>query len=201
MANLAKMAKMANISGAERGAIFASVPTRVSARLPGGCRPGTRSGTTRVIPRGVGKSRRRRVGPAQPRAPEVAMLIPYDPLEHLRDPDMRCKDLVSRRGAKISIEILKGACLSGEMPSRGHHQVVEPVVAHGRSPSRLEDGRLGSGKALPRPRKKWFRQPEITRVIWNRVLTRSSGKQRSWFRVWALSKPVAKVPRRSHSLG
>jgi hypothetical protein len=33
------------------------------------------------------------------------MTIPYEPLEHLRDPDMRCKVLVSTRGAKISIEI------------------------------------------------------------------------------------------------
>jgi hypothetical protein len=106
---MANLANLANISGAERGAIFASVPTRVSARLPGGCRPDTPSEATIVIPRGVGKSRRRRVGPAQSRASEVAMLIPYDPLEHLRDPDMRCKDLVSTRGAKISIEILKGA--------------------------------------------------------------------------------------------
>ena len=157
MANLANLANLANISGAERGAIFASVPTRVSARLPGGCRPDTPSEATRVIPRGVGESYRRRVGPAQPRAPEVAMLIPYDPLEHLRDPDMRCKDLVSTRGAKISIEILKGACLPGEMPSRGHHQVVEPVVAHRRSQSGLADERLGLGKALPCPRENWFR--------------------------------------------
>jgi hypothetical protein len=43
------------------------------------------------------------------REPEVAMTIPYDPLEHLCDPDMRCKVQDSRRGAKISIEILKGA--------------------------------------------------------------------------------------------
>src|SRR5215203_3021692 len=30
------------------------------------------------------------------------------------------------RGPKISFEILKGACPSGEMRSLGHHQVVEP---------------------------------------------------------------------------
>ena len=41
------------------------------------------------------------------------MTIPYDPLEHLRDPDKRCKVLVSTRGAKFSAAILKGACLSG----------------------------------------------------------------------------------------
>jgi hypothetical protein len=87
------------------------------------------------------------------------MLIPYDPLEHPRDPDMRCKDLVSTRGAKISIEILKGACLPGEMPSRGHHQVVETAVAHRRSESRLADERLGLGKALPGPRENWCRKP------------------------------------------
>jgi hypothetical protein len=85
------------------------------------------------------------------------MTIPYDPLEQLPDPDKRFKLLVSTRGAKISIEILKGACLSGEMPSRGHHQVVEPVVAHRRPQSRLADERLGSGKALPGPRENWFR--------------------------------------------
>jgi hypothetical protein len=61
------------------------------------------------------------------------MAIPYDPLEHLPDRDMRVKVLVSTCGAKISIAILKGACLPGKMPSRGHHQVVEPVVAHRRS--------------------------------------------------------------------
>ncbi len=85
------------------------------------------------------------------------MTIPYEPLEHLRDPDMRCEVLVSTRGAKISIEILKGAFLWGEMPSRGHDQVSESVVAQRRSPSRLADERLGSGKALPCPRENRFR--------------------------------------------
>jgi hypothetical protein len=35
------------------------------------------------------------------------MTIPYNPLEHLRDPDMRCKVLVCSRNAKISIEITR----------------------------------------------------------------------------------------------
>jgi hypothetical protein len=39
------------------------------------------------------------------------MTIPYDPLEPLRDPDTRCTVLVSTRGAKVSTEILTGACL------------------------------------------------------------------------------------------
>jgi hypothetical protein len=85
------------------------------------------------------------------------MAIPHDPLKHRRDPEMRFKVLDSTRGAKIDIELLKGACLPGEMPSRGHHQVVEPVVAHCRSQSRLADERLDAGKALPRPRENWFR--------------------------------------------
>ena len=58
------------------------------------------------------------------------------------------------RGAKISIEILVGACPSGEMPSLGYHQVIEPVVAHRRSESRLADERLGLRKAMPCPRGK-----------------------------------------------
>jgi hypothetical protein len=65
------------------------------------------------------------------------MTIPYDPLERLPDPDTRCKVLVCTRGAKFSIAILKGACPSGEMPSRGYHQVVDLVAAHRRSESRL----------------------------------------------------------------
>jgi hypothetical protein len=105
------------------------------------------------------------------------MTIPYDPLKHLRDPNTRFKVLVSTRGAKFSIAILKGACLLGEMPSRGHHQVVEPVGAQRRSPSHLADMRSGSGEALPCPGKKGFRYPGISYIIWNRVLTRSSGKR------------------------
>ncbi len=58
---------------------------------------------------------------------------------------------------RIYVEILVGACPSGEMPWRGHHQVVESLVAHRRSESRLALERLGPGKAMPSPREKWFR--------------------------------------------
>jgi hypothetical protein len=74
------------------------------------------------------------------------MTIPYNPLEHPRDPDRRCKVLVSTRGAEFSAAILKGACLWGEMPERDHHQMVERLVAERRSQSRLADERLGSGR-------------------------------------------------------
>jgi hypothetical protein len=74
------------------------------------------------------------------------MTIPNNPLEHPRDPDRRCNVLVSTRGPKFSASILKGACLRGEMPARGHHQVVERVVAERRSQSRLAAERLGSGR-------------------------------------------------------
>jgi hypothetical protein len=40
---------------------------------------------------------------------------------------------------------------------RGHLQLVELVVAHRRSHSRLVDEQFGSEKALPCPRENWFR--------------------------------------------
>ncbi|MDF2748512.1 MAG: hypothetical protein K0S98_2799 [Propionibacteriaceae bacterium] len=58
---------------------------------------------------------------------------------------------------RISIEVRVGSCPSGEMPLRGHLQLVELVVAHRRSHSRLADERVGSGRALPCPRENWFR--------------------------------------------
>jgi hypothetical protein len=61
--------------------------------------------------------------------------------------------------------ILVGACPWGEMPWRGHHRVVESVVAHCRSQSRLADERPGSGKALPGPRENWFRLSVIACII------------------------------------
>ena len=58
---------------------------------------------------------------------------------------------------RIYIELRVGSCPSGEMPLRGHLQLVELVVAHRRFHSRLADERLGSGQALPCPMENWFR--------------------------------------------
>jgi hypothetical protein len=106
----------------------------------GGCQEDTGEGVSLTPSAG------QRVRSGATHEPEARMTIPNNPLEHPRDPDRRCNVLVSTRGPKFSASILKGACLRGEMPARGHHQVVERVVAERRSQSRLAAERLGSGR-------------------------------------------------------
>ena len=84
------------------------------------------------------------------------MTIPYNPLEHPRDPDRRCKVLVSTRGAEFSAAILKGACLWGEMPARSSSG---GGTGGSRAPLSVSSGRraIGFGEALPGPRENWYR--------------------------------------------
>jgi hypothetical protein len=106
-------------------------------------------------------------------------------------PNKRFDILVSTCGAKFSITILKGVCLSREMPSRGHHQVVERVVAQRHSQSRLQDERSVSGRHC-RVLGKTGSDNQGSLALSRTEFSRGQAeKQRSWFRVWALQEPVS----------